>query len=76
MLEQFSRIQLLLGEASIEKLQQSRVAVFGVGVGGFAIEALARCGVGAIDIFDDDKVSVPEQFESADYRNAENDWPI
>lgn len=57
MLEQFSRTQLLLGEASIEKLQQSRVAVFGVGgVGGYVCEALVRSGVGAFDLVDSDTV--------------------
>lgn len=50
---------MLIGEDGVNRLRSSRVAVFGAGgVGGFAIEALARCGVGAIDIFDDDKVSV------------------
>lgn len=57
MLEQFSRTQLLLGDEAIEKLQNARVAVFGVGgVGGYVCEALARCGVGAIDIVDNDTV--------------------
>lgn len=55
--EQFSRTQLILGEASIEKLNNSRIAVFGVGgVGGYVVEALARSGVGTIDIIDNDKV--------------------
>ena len=58
-MEAFSRIEMLLGEEAIDKLQRSRVAVFGVGgVGGFAAEALVRSGVGAIDIFDNDTVSV------------------
>ena len=57
MLNQFSRTQLLLGEAGMERLRNARVAVFGVGgVGGYAVEALVRSGVGTIDIFDDDKV--------------------
>ena len=57
MLNQFSRTELLLGKESMEKLQNSRVAVFGVGgVGGFTVEALVRSGVGAIDLIDDDKV--------------------
>ncbi|MCH5299426.1 MAG: tRNA threonylcarbamoyladenosine dehydratase [Ruminococcus sp.] len=57
MSEQFSRTELLLGEDKIEKLKNSRVAVFGVGgVGGFAVEALARSGVGTIDIIDNDTV--------------------
>ena len=58
-MEAFSRIEMLLGDAAIERLQTSRVAVFGVGgVGGFAAEALVRSGVGAMDIFDNDTVSV------------------
>jgi tRNA A37 threonylcarbamoyladenosine dehydratase len=57
MLNQFSRTQLLLGEDGMERLQNSRVAVFGIGgVGGYAVEALVRSGVGTVDIFDDDKV--------------------
>lgn len=57
MLNQFSRTQLLLGKPTMEKLAASRVAVFGIGgVGGFAVEALVRSGVGAIDLIDDDKV--------------------
>ena len=54
----FSRIEMLLGEEAIAKLQSARVAVFGVGgVGGFTAEALVRSGVGAIDIFDNDTVA-------------------
>lgn len=57
MLNQFSRTELLLGKESMQKLEQSRVAVFGVGgVGGYTVEALARSGVGTIDLIDDDKV--------------------
>ncbi len=57
MLNQFSRTQLLLGEEGMEKLQNARVAVFGIGgVGGYVVEALVRSGVGEIDIFDDDKI--------------------
>ncbi len=57
MLNQFSRTQLLIGADGMEKLFSSRVAVFGIGgVGGFTVEALARSGVGAIDLIDDDKV--------------------
>lgn len=59
MSDQFSRTQMLLGERGMEKLYNSRVAVFGIGgVGGYAVEALVRSGVGTIDIFDNDKVSV------------------
>ena len=57
MLNQFSRTELIFGKEAMEKLAAARVAVFGVGgVGGFTVEALARSGVGAIDIIDDDKV--------------------
>jgi len=57
MLNQFSRTQLLLGEEAMNKLKNSRVAVFGVGgVGGYVCEALVRSGVGQYDLIDDDKV--------------------
>ena len=57
MLNQFSRTQLLLGKEAIEKMSNSRVAVFGIGgVGGYVCEALVRSGVGAFDLIDDDKV--------------------
>lgn len=57
MLTQFSRTELLIGKEAMEKLQNSRVAVFGIGgVGGYVCEALARSGVGAFDLIDDDKV--------------------
>ncbi len=57
MSNQFSRTELLLGKEAMEILAASRVAVFGVGgVGGFVVEALARSGVGTIDLIDDDKV--------------------
>ena len=57
MLNQFSRTQLLLGQTAIERLQGSRVAVFGIGgVGGYVCEALVRSGVGAFDLIDDDRV--------------------
>ncbi len=57
MLNEFSRTELLLGAEGMEKLNRSRIAVFGVGgVGTFAVEALVRSGVGALDLFDDDKV--------------------
>lgn len=57
MLNQFSRTELLLGREAMERLQNARVAVFGVGgVGGYAVEALARSGVGSFDLIDDDKV--------------------
>lgn len=57
MLNQFSRTELLIGKSGIEKLAQSRVAVFGIGgVGGYCVEALARSGVGALDLIDNDKI--------------------
>lgn len=57
--EEFSRTAMVYGEEAIEKLQKAHVAVFGVGgVGGFACEALARAGVGKIDLFDKDTVSL------------------
>ena len=57
MLNQFSRTQLLLGQDGMDRLANARVAVFGVGgVGGFTVEALARSGVGTIDLIDHDKV--------------------
>lgn len=59
MITQFARTELLLGEAAVEKLQHSRVAVFGVGgVGGYVAEALARAGIGALDLIDNDTVSL------------------
>ena len=59
MIEQFSRTELLLGEAAMQKLYKARVAVFGVGgVGGYVVEALARTGVGALDLIDPDTVSI------------------
>ena len=57
MLNQFSRTQLLLGEESMNKLSDMRVAVFGIGgVGGYVCEALVRTGIGHFDLIDDDKV--------------------
>ena len=57
MLNQFSRTELIFGKDAMDKLARSRVAVFGIGgVGGYAVEALVRSGVGALDLIDDDKV--------------------
>ena len=59
MIEQFSRTEILLGAEAMEKLYNARVAVFGIGgVGGYTVEALARCGIGALDLIDSDTVSV------------------
>ena len=57
--EQFLRTAMLLGEDALARLQKAKVAVFGIGgVGGYAVEALARSGIGAIDLIDSDTVSV------------------
>lgn len=57
MLNRFSRTQLLYGEETMGRFASSRVAVFGIGgVGGYVVEALARSGIGALDLIDDDKV--------------------
>lgn len=59
MLSQFSRTELLLGKASTEILSKKRVAVFGIGgVGSYAVEALARSGIGALDLIDNDKYTL------------------
>ena len=59
MSEQFLRTEMLLGRDAIEKLHSARVAVFGLGgVGGYAVEALARSGVGSLDLIDSDIVSI------------------
>ena len=57
MLNEFSRTELLIGKEAMQRLYNARVAVFGIGgVGGYVVEALARSGVGAFDLIDDDKV--------------------
>lgn len=58
-MDQFSRTELLVGAEGIEKLKRSRVAVFGIGgVGSYTVEALARSGVGTLDLIDNDKVCI------------------
>ena len=58
-MDAFSRTRLLLGSDGMEKLKKARVAVFGLGgVGGYVVEALARSGVGALDLVDHDTVSL------------------
>ena len=59
MREQFSRTELIYGAEAMERLASARVAVFGVGgVGGYVVEALARSGVGALDLIDNDTVAL------------------
>ena len=58
-MERFARTELLLGKSGMERLKSARVAVFGIGgVGGHVVEALARSGIGAIDLVDHDQVSL------------------
>lgn len=55
----FSRTALLIGEDNLQKLKKARVAVFGIGgVGGYVCEALARSGVGRLDLIDNDVISL------------------
>ncbi|MBE6634948.1 MAG: tRNA threonylcarbamoyladenosine dehydratase [Ruminococcaceae bacterium] len=57
--EKNSRTAMLIGEDAVNALKKARVAVFGVGgVGGYAVEALVRAGVGAVDLIDADRVSI------------------
>ena len=57
MINQFSRTELIFGKNAMTKLFDAKIAVFGIGgVGGYAVEALARCGIGSMDLFDDDKI--------------------
>ena len=59
MSEQFLRTEMLLGSEAIRRLQKARVAVFGLGgVGGYVVEALARSGIGSLDLIDSDTVSI------------------
>ena len=57
MLNQYSRLEFVLGPDALATLRTKRVAIFGIGgVGGSVVEALARCGVGTMDLIDDDKI--------------------
>ena len=70
MQNQYSRTQLLLGAEAMEKLHNSRVAVFGIGgVGGYTVEALARSGVGALDLIDDQARRPPRPAGSSPVRS-------
>ncbi|MBR6184852.1 MAG: tRNA threonylcarbamoyladenosine dehydratase [Clostridia bacterium] len=58
-MDAWARTRLLLGDEAVERLQSCRVAVFGLGgVGGYAVEALARAGIGALDLIDSDRVAL------------------
>lgn len=58
-MEKFLRTEMLLGKEAVDKLKNSRVAIFGIGgVGGYALEALVRAGVGEIDLIDSDCVAI------------------
>lgn len=57
--EAFARTAIQLGDTAVERLSHAHVAVFGIGgVGGYTVEALARSGIGTLDLFDDDRVAV------------------
>lgn len=59
MLNEFSRTELLLGKDGMSALSGARIAIFGIGgVGSYVVEALARSGVGQLDLFDDDKICI------------------
>ena len=59
MINEFSRTELLLGKENMDRLRNARVAIFGIGgVGGHTVEALARSGVGTLDLIDNDTVSL------------------
>ena len=76
MLNQFSRTELLVGAEGMQKLCNARIAVFGIGgVGGYTVEALARSGIGTLDLIDDDKV-LSYEFESSDYCGTQYNWKI
>lgn len=58
-MDQFSRTEILFGDEAMQRLKNARVAVFGIGgVGGYVVEALARSGVGCLDIIDNDTVAL------------------
>lgn len=58
-MDQFSRTEILFGDEAMQRLKNARVAVFGIGgVGGYVVEALARSGVGSLDIIDNDTVAL------------------
>ena len=59
-INQFARTRLTFGKENMKKLYNARVIVFGIGgVGGYVVEALARSGVGAVDLIDDDRSALP-----------------
>ncbi len=59
MTDRFSRTELIFGQEAMKRLSEARVAVFGIGgVGGYAVEALARSGIGELDLIDNDTVAI------------------
>ena len=74
MINRFSRTQRVIGRDALHKIQQAHVIVFGVGgVGGYAIEALARSGIGKIDIVDH---GFTYEHQPTTHRNRRNHRPI
>lgn len=74
MLNQFSRTELIFGKEAMKKLANSRVAIFGIGgVGGFTAEALARSGVGTLDLIDDDRVCLTN-INRQIFGNTQDGW--
>ena len=72
MIDQFLRTEMLLGKDKMERLYSAKVAVFGVGgVGGYAVEALARCGIGQLDLFDNDIIA-PSNLNRQIHTNTKN----
>ena len=56
---QFTRTEMLIGKEAVERLSKKQVAIFGIGgVGGYIVEALARAGVGSLDLIDNDDVNI------------------
>jgi len=71
MLNQFSRTELLIGKENVEKLQKAKVAIFGIGgVGSYAVEALARAGIGHIILVDYDKYDITNINRQLDARHS------
>jgi tRNA A37 threonylcarbamoyladenosine dehydratase len=75
MLHAFSRAEMLIGAQALQKLKDSKVAVFGIGgVGAFAVEALTRSGVGSFVLIDDDVVCLTNLNRQLQCKSAE--WQL